>query len=126
MAMDEQTGEGILLRIFVGESDHVGRRPVWEELLQRAREAGLAGATVTRGVAGFGASSVVHTTKVLRLSQDLPMVVELVDHADAIEAFRPIVEELVTEGLVTTERVGIWIYRGRPEAGADTSESDPE
>ena len=111
--MDEQTTEGTLLRIFVGESDHAGRRPVWEELLLRAREAGLAGATVTRGIAGYGASSVVHTTKVLRLSQDLPVVIEIVDRAEAVEAFRPVVEELVTEGLVTAERVSIWAYRGR-------------
>ncbi|MDA0365242.1 MAG: DUF190 domain-containing protein [Chloroflexi bacterium] len=114
--MDEATGDGILLRIYLGESDRVGHRPLWEELLMRAREAGLGGATVMRGVAGFGQSSVIHTTKIMRLSQDLPMVVEIVDSADKIEAFRPTVEALVHKGLVTAEHVDIWVYRGRPAA----------
>ena len=116
--MDENT-QGILLRIYIGESDHVDHRPLWEEILLRAREAGLSGVTVFRGVAGYGESSRIHTTKILRLSADLPMLIEIVDHADAIEAFRPTIDTLVTEGLVTAERVDIWIYRGRETQPGD-------
>lgn len=111
--MNDRSTEGTLLRIFVGESDHIDHKPLWEELMLRARAAGLAGVTVLRGVAGFGASSHIHTTKVLQLSQDLPMVIEIVDHSDKIEAFRPVIDELVHEGLVTSERVNVWVYRGR-------------
>lgn len=114
--MDEATGDGILLRIYLGESDRVGHRPLWEELLMRARAAGLGGATVMRGVAGFGQSSVIHTTKIMRLSQDLPMLVEIVDSAERIEAFQPTVESLVHKGLVTAEHIDIWVYRGRTPA----------
>ena len=112
--MDEHTTDALLLRIFIGESDHYHHHALWEEILERARAAHLAGATVTRGIAGFGASSRLHTAKILRLSQDLPMLIEIVDSAENLEAFRPTLEELVTEGLVTLERVTIWAYRGRP------------
>ncbi len=116
--MDENS-QGLLLRIYVGESDHVGHRPLWEEILMRAREAGLAGVTVMRGVAGFGESSRIHTTKILRLSQDLPMLIEIVDHAAKIEEFRETIDALVHEGLVTAEPVDIWIYRGRETREGD-------
>jgi PII-like signaling protein len=117
--VDETTTEGIQLRIYVGESDHADHRPLWEDILLRAREAGLSGATVMRGVAGFGRDSRIHTTKILRLSQDLPMLIEIVDRADKIEAFRPTIESLVRGGLVTAERVEIWLYRGSGSASAD-------
>ncbi len=106
-------GEGKLLRIFIGESDIWKGRPLYEALVHRAREMGMAGATVLRGIEGFGASSVVHTTRILRLSEDLPIVIELVDTAEKVDAFLDEIEEMVSEGMVTTERVEIVKYRGR-------------
>ena len=103
--------EGYLLRIFVGESDKLGHIPLYEAIVLKAREAGLAGATVLRGVLGFGRKSVVHTAKILRLSEDLPMVVEIVDSLEKIEAFLPILDQSITEGLVTLERVRVIHYR---------------
>ena len=104
--------EGHLLRIFVGESDRRDGKPLYEWLVLRAREQGLAGATVLRGIEGFGADSRLHTAKILRLSEDLPIVVEIVDTREKIEAFLPTVDEAVTEGLATLERVEIRFYRG--------------
>lgn len=103
---------GVLLRIFIGESDKdPGRdRPLYDAIVRRAREAHLAGATVLRGPMGFGRHSRVHTAKLLELSTDLPVVIEIVDSEDKIEAFLPIVDELVTEGLVTLEAVRIVRY----------------
>lgn len=104
-------GEGQLLRVFIGESDQWNGRPLHEAILLAAREQGLAGATVVRGLAGFGATSRIHTVKVLRLSEDLPMIVEIVDSADRIAAFLPKLDEMVTDGLVTLEKVNVFIYR---------------
>jgi len=104
-------GEAKLVRIFVGESDHWAGRPLYEALVHRAREMGLAGATVLRGIEGFGASSVVHTARILRLSEDLPVVIELVDTADKIDEFLDVTDEMVKEGLVTVERVEIRKYQ---------------
>jgi PII-like signaling protein len=104
--------DGYLLRVFVGESDRCGHRPLYEVIVLKAREAGLAGATVLRGVMGFGRHSLIHTTKILRLSEDLPMVVEIVDSREKIEAFMPTLDELITDGLVTLERVNVIHYRG--------------
>jgi PII-like signaling protein len=106
-------GEGKLLRIFVGESDRWDGRPLYEAIVHQARAMGLAGATVLRGIEGFGASSVVHTSRILRLSEDLPMVIEIVDSADRIDAFLEATEAMVEEGLVTLERVDILKYQGR-------------
>ena len=100
-----------LVRIFVGESDHSDGRPLYEALVRKAREMGLAGATVLRGIEGFGASSVVHTARILRLSEDLPIVVELVDTAEKVEAFLDVAEPMVGEGLITVERVEIRKYQ---------------
>ncbi len=107
--------EGHLLRIFVGESDKHGGLPVYEWLIQKAREQGLAGATVLRGLAGFGAHSRLHTAHVLRLSTDLPIVVEIVDTIDKIEAFLPTVDAAITEGLATVEKVEVRFYRSGKE-----------
>jgi PII-like signaling protein len=103
--------EGYLLRVFVGESDKHGHVPLYEAIVSKAREAGLAGATVLRGVMGFGRHSVMHTAKILRLSEDLPMIVEIVDSLERIEAFLPILDTMVLEGLVTLEQVRVIHYR---------------
>jgi PII-like signaling protein len=100
----------MLLRIFLGESDKCGHRPLYEEIVLRAREAHLAGATVLRGPMGFGHSSRLHTAKILRLSQDLPMVVEIVDAEDKIHAFLGTIEPIMGAGLVTLERVQVLRY----------------
>jgi len=104
-------GEGQLLRIFVGESDHWHGRPLHEAIVFAAREQGLAGCTVLRGLEGFGANSRIHTVKILRLSEDLPMVIEIVDKPERIQAFLPTLDEMVTEGMVTLEKVNVLIYR---------------
>jgi PII-like signaling protein len=110
--------DGYLLRIFVGESDKHEGKPLYEWLVLQAREAGLAGATVLRGIEGFGAHSRLHTAKILRLSEDLPIVVEIVDAREKIEAFMPTVDHAIREGLATLERVQVRFYRGgRAEAG---------
>jgi len=103
--------EGYLLRIFIGESDRDGHKPLYESIVLKAREAGLAGVTVLRGVMGFGRHSIVHTAKILRLSEDLPMIVEIVDSLEKIEAFLPLLDELITDGLVTLEKVRVIHYR---------------
>jgi len=99
------------LRIYTGESDTVGGRPLHEIIVEEARRAGLAGATVLRGVAGFGANSRVHTTKILRLSEDLPMITEIVDASDKIDAFLPKLDGLIKEGMVVREDVRVLLYR---------------
>jgi PII-like signaling protein len=107
--------DGYLLRVFVGESDKHGHIPLYEAIVQRARKAGLAGATVLRGLMGFGRHSIVHTSKILRLSEDLPMVVEIVDSLQKIEAFLPTLDTMISDGLVTLEKVRVIHYRS-PEA----------
>lgn len=103
--------DGYLLRIFIGESDKHGHQALYEAIVLKAREAGLAGATVLRGVMGFGKHSVLHTAKILRLSEDLPMVVEIVDSLEKIERFLPVLDEMVSDGLVTLERVRVIQYK---------------
>ena len=103
--------DAVLLRIFIGENDRWEHRPLYEAIVLKAREAHLGGATVLRGPMGFGHSSRLHTTKVLRLSEDLPIVVEIVDTRDKIEAFLPVVDHAIGEGLATLERVQIRFYR---------------
>lgn len=104
-------GPGQLLRIFVGESDQWQGQPLHEAIVLAARKHGLAGATVLRGLAGFGANSRIHTVKILRLSEDLPIVIELVDQPDRIQTFLPTLDQMVTEGMVTLENVNVLIYR---------------
>jgi len=103
--------EGQLLRIFIGENDTYKGKPLFEEIVLRARELNFAGATVLRGIMGFGAGSRIHTAKVLRLSEDLPIVVEIVDTADKLEEIIPFLDETVGEGLITLEKVRIIKYR---------------
>ncbi len=105
--------DGYLLRIFIGESDKQDGRPLYEWLVLRAKEQGLAGATVMRGIMGFGPSSRIHTTKIERLSEDLPVVVEIVDTIERLEAFLDLVEGKVQEGLITMEKAYVRVYRSR-------------
>ncbi len=102
---------GKLLRIFIGESDRWHRQPLYEAIVLKARELGLAGATVLRGPMGFGASSHLHTAKILRLSMDLPIVIEIVDAEEKINLLLPHLDEMVSEGLVTLEDVRVLKYR---------------
>lgn len=104
---------GLLLRIFVGETDIVGSRPLYEAIVVKARELNLAGATVLRGIMGFGAESRIHTAKILRLSEDLPIIVEIVDTEDNINKILPFLDEHVKEGLITLENVKVIKYRHR-------------
>lgn len=109
------SGEQVLVRVFVGESDRWQRRPLAAALVERLRSAGFAGATVLHGVAGFGAHSVVHTANLLRLSEDLPVVVEIVDTEERVrEQLLPLLDEMITEGLVTTEKVRVLKYAPAP------------
>jgi PII-like signaling protein len=103
--------EGQLLRIFIGESDKYEGMPLYEWIVRKAREHGMAGATVLRGMEGFGAHSRVHTAKILRLSEDLPIIVEIVDTSDKIEKFLPLIDKAVSEGLATLEKAEIRFYR---------------
>ena len=104
-------GTQVLVRVFVGESDQWHHQPLHVALLERLRREGFSGATVTRGVAGFGAHSLVHTANILRLSQDLPVIVEVVDTEEQVERLRPILDEMVAEGLVTMEKVHVLRYK---------------
>jgi PII-like signaling protein len=107
--------QALLLRIFIGENDRFGGSPLHEAIVLRAREMHLAGATVLRGPMGFGASSRLHTTKILRLSEDLPLVIEIVDAEDRINSFLPVLDGMMTSGLVTLEKVQVLQY-GAKEA----------
>ena len=100
------------MRIYIGESDRWHHQPLYEAIVLKAREAGLAGATVLRGIMGFGASSHLHTAKILRLSMDLPVLIEIVDTPEKIAGFLPAMDEMVAEGLVTLEDIQILKYRG--------------
>jgi PII-like signaling protein len=103
--------DGILLRIFIGEDDHYKGKPLYEAIVTKARELHLAGATVLRGVMGFGAASRIHTAKVLRLSEDMPMVIEITDTQQKIDELLPFLDETVGEGLITMEKVKVIRYR---------------
>jgi uncharacterized protein len=126
-------GPGQVLRIFIGESDRWEGRPLYEAIVRAAREFGLAGATALRGIEGFGASSRIHTVKILRLSEDLPIVVEIADRPDRIAAFMPTLDRMIGEGMITFEDVNIAVYRHEPggeqpaddELQLDTAEFAP-
>ena len=103
--------DGVLLRVFIGESDRHESRPLHEAILQKAREVGLAGATVLRGIEGFGANSVVHKAALLEMSRDLPIVIEIVDSEEKVKVLLPHLEQMVKEGMITMEYVVILVYR---------------
>jgi len=109
--------EAVLLRVFIGESDRWEHKPLYEAIVLKAREAHLAGATVLRGPMGFGKSSLLHTAKILRLSMDLPLVIEIVDSEEKIQSFLPALDEMMKGGLVTMEKVRVIDYRANPDAG---------
>jgi PII-like signaling protein len=107
--------EGVLLRVFIGEADTYKGKTLYEQIVVRARELNLAGATVLRGIMGFGAASRIHTAKILRLSEDLPVVVEIVDTEDKINALLPFLDETVRDGLITLEKARVIKYRADGE-----------
>jgi|ERR1700690_2789506 uncharacterized protein len=110
--------DGYLLRIFIGESDHWHGQPLYQAIVMKAREIHMAGATVLRGPMGFGAKSRMHTSKILRLSEDLPLIIEIVDAKEKIDELMPFVDEMVQEGLVTLERVQVIKYRAEASPAA--------
>lgn len=103
--------QGQLLRIYLAESDHYQGKPLFEWIVKEAREMGLAGATVLRGHYGYGRASVIHSAKIMRLSEDLPLVIEIVDTPKKIEAFLPLIEGALKGGLITVENVQIRLYQ---------------
>jgi len=111
-------GQGLLVRIYIGESDRHDGVPLYEAIVLRLRELGLAGATVLRGIEGFGAHAHLHTTRLLRLSEDLPILIEVVDAEDRIRAVLPELNEMVGDGLITLERVEVIAYRGERDSEA--------
>ena len=108
--------EAVLLRIFIGEADRWQHKPLYEAIVLKAREMHLGGATVLRGPMGFGRTSRLHTAKILNLSTDLPLVIEIVDSEAKISEFLPVIDEMITGGLVTMEKVKVIHYRGQPKA----------
>ena len=116
-------GPALQLRIYIGEADHASGKPLYQAIVERLRERGVAGATVMRGIEGFGANAHLHTTRLLRLSEDLPVVIEVVDAAERLRAILPELDALVGDGLITIQPVEVVAYRGtatRPsQPGAD-------
>lgn len=116
--------EAVLLRIFIGEHDRYKGKPLYQYLVEVFRREGLSGATVFRGIAGFGKNSILQSTSILRLSTDLPVVIEVVDKREKIEKIKPILDEAVTEGLVTEEKVQIILYEGNSHQNRVPMEGD--
>lgn len=115
--MTKFIGEKVLMRIFIGESDKVGHKPLYEALVELLRTEGFAGATVIRGIAGFGAHSVYHTDKILRLSIDLPIIVEVVDSQEKLDAIMPKIDEMMSGGgMITIEKTTVIKYSHRNES----------
>lgn len=113
--MTKFTGEKVLMRIFIGESDKIGHRPLYEVLVELLRKEGFAGATVIRGIAGFGAHSVYHTDKILRLSVDLPIIIEVVDSQERLDAIMPRIDEMMSGGMITLEKATVIRYSHKNE-----------
>jgi len=109
-------GEHVLLRIFIGDSDRHGRQPLATAILERLRKMDIAGATVIHGTAGFGARSIIHTTEILRLSEDLPVVIEVVDTQEKIDSILPLLDEMMNDGMVTMEKVRVLRYGVKADA----------
>ncbi len=113
----ELQGESKLLRIFIGESDRVGHQPLYEAILLSAKENGMAGCTVTKGIMSFGASSHVHLARLIEISEDLPVVIEIVDYTEKIDAFLPLVNQLFDKcgkgGLITIEKADVFYYKSK-------------
>ena len=107
--------DAVLLRIFIGESERSDHQPLYEAIVLKARELQLGGATVIRGPMGFGRSSHLHSAKILRLSEDLPMIVEIVDSQEKIDAFIPVLDQMMGSGLITVEKVQVLQYGGKPK-----------
>lgn len=111
-------GPALLVRIYIGEADHHDGKPLYQVIVERLRERGIAGATVLRGIEGFGANAHLHTTRLLRLSEDLPVLIEVVDEEARLREVLPELDALVGDGLITLERVEVLAYRGtRPAEG---------
>ena len=113
-------GKGLLARIYIGESDRWHGRPLYEAIVHLLRERGIAGATVIRGIEGFGAKQHLHTTRILRLSEDLPVLIEVVDEEERLRAVLPELDAMVSEGLMTLERVEVLAYRANKGRDAGT------
>ena len=122
--MTRLEGEGKLVRIFIGESDRWHGRPLYQAIVERVRKEGLAGATVTRGIEGFGAKSHLHTSRILRLSEDMPVVVEIVDTAERVDGLLPLLDEMVADGLVTIEPVHVVSYRAASSGAPGTTDTE--
>ena len=110
-------GTGLLVRLYLGETDHWHGKPLYQAIVERLRERGLAGATVLRGIEGFGAKQHVHTTRILSLSADLPILIEAVDTEERIRAILPELDDMLGDGLMTLEKVEIVAYRAEPSRG---------
>jgi len=108
-------GTGLLVRIYIGESDQWRGKPLYQAIVELLRERGLAGATAIRGIEGFGANAHLHTTRILRLSEDLPVLIEVVDQEDRLRAILPELDGMVEDGLITLERVEVIAYRANPD-----------
>ncbi|MGH8095399.1 MAG: DUF190 domain-containing protein [Chthoniobacterales bacterium] len=113
--------DALLLRIYIGESDRWQHQPLYEAIVLKARELHLAGATVLRGPMGFGAASRIHTAKILRLSMDLPMVIEIVDTEEKVKKLLPLLDKMMGGGLVTLEKIKVIHYRHEPKSGAESA-----
>ena len=111
----KQPSEAELLRIFIGEADKYNGKPLFEEIVNLVRHKNMAGATVIRGLMGFGAHSRMHTAKILRISEDLPVIIEIVDEPEKIESLLPELDEMITEGMVTIEKIRVIAYRNNPQ-----------
>jgi PII-like signaling protein len=111
MTHEKFEGERTLMRIHIGESDKWHGKPLYEAIVEMLRKDGLSGVTVLRGVAGYGGSSIYHTDKILRLSQDLPIILEVIEYAERIEKILPSLDEMVEGGLITLEKVRVILYR---------------